>query len=261
MSQPPAYGPYAPGPYGQAPTPPQSGGPAWTPPAPPAPRMQSSPTPWLAIVAVGLGLALVFAATFLAGRFTAPQSSAHSSTTTSSPPSAVVTTTPSPTAATTAPVPSRGTPTKGFTFDGRSLVGPNFTATLPSGWMVSETNGNDNDGEAVGPPGRMYYFAGGTLRAATICANIITTLLAVPNDPVTDVTDVRWGALNTVAKDVVTKVKDDAGTVTTEPIAYDVYCVDLPTGASSLLLSASTTAQHAATKAAAEQFLAAWTWR
>ena len=264
MSQPPAHGPYVPGPYvpgpyGQAPAPQQGGVQAWSPPAPSAQGTQPSPSPWLAIVAVGLGLTLIFAASFLAGRLTAPTATTVAST--NSAPSAVATTTSAPASGTGTPVPNTGTPTKGFTYNGSTLTGPNFTATLPSGWMVSETNGKNNDGEAVGPPGRIYYYAGGTLPAATICSNIVTTLRAAPSDPVTDVTGVRWGALNAVAKDIVTKNKDDAGTVTNEPIVYDVYCVDLPTGASSLLLSASTPAEHAATKAAAEQFLAAWTWR
>ena len=51
--------------------------------------------------------------------------------------------------------PSAGRPTKGFTYSGSSLVGANFTATLPSGWSVSSGNGDGNDGAAVGGSGEM----------------------------------------------------------------------------------------------------------
>ena len=253
-----------PGPYGQGPILQQGPGQAWSSPAPPPvpPQRPTRSTPrWLPVAAVVVGLGLVFGGTFALGRLTAPAAVSDVSTARSSAPSPVSTTTPAPTSASTTPVPSRGTPTKGFTWDGRSLAGANFTATLPTGWLVDSSNGGDNDGAADGPPGRIYYYAGGTSPAATLCANILTTLRAAPTDPVTDVTDVRWGTLATVAKDLTTTNKDASGKTTGEPVAFTVYCVDLPTGASALLIAVSTPADHENNKAAVAGFLSSWVWR
>lgn len=277
MSQPPTSGPYVPppgstpyghgapipqgpAPYGQGPIPPQ--GPAWSPPAPPRiPPSRPAPTwhRWLAVAAVVVGLGLVFGGTFALGRLTAPVATG-TGTTTDARPGPTATTTPAPTTASTTPVPSRGTPTKGFTWNGRSLAGANFTAALPAGWAVDPSNGGDNDGAAAGPPGRIYYYAGGTSPAATLCTTILSTLRAAPTDVANDVTGVRWGALATVAKDLTTKNKDASGQVTAEPVAFTVYCVDLPTGASALLVAVSTPADHENNKAAVAGFLSSWVW-
>jgi len=278
MSQPPGTGPYIPpgtqgpyvppgtqGPYvppgtpGQAPWPAQGMAPAWPspPPAPTAPQPQPrSPRGWFAAVAIVAGLALVFGATFFLGRLTSPGAATPGATTTGSAPSAVVTTTPSPTSATKSLLPHSGTPTKGFTFNGTSLAGPNFTATLPSGWVVAANNGDKNDGAADGASGRIAYWAGSTTRAATLCPNVATSLKAAPTDVATDVTGVRWGTLNTVAKDLVTKSLDNG-----DPVAYTVFCVDLPSGATSLLVAYTTPVEHSTHKAAVVPFLAGWVWR
>jgi len=277
MSQPPGTGPYIPpgtqgpyvppgtqGPYvppgtpGQAPWPAQGMAPAWPspPPAPTAPQPQPrSPRGWFAAVAIVAGLALVFGATFFLGRLTSPGAATPGATTTGSAPSAVTTTTPSPTSATST-APTSGTPTKGFTFRGSSLIGFNYTATLPSGWSIAAKNGDANDGAAEGPSGGIAYWAGGTTRAATLCPNIVLTVQAAPTDVATDVTGVRWGALDTVAKDVVTKNKE-----TGAPVAYTLYCADLPTGTTSVLLATSSPADQSTHKKVVAQFLATWTWR
>jgi hypothetical protein len=122
--------------------------------------------------------------------------------------------------------------------------------------VVAANNGDANDGAADGASGRIAYWAGGTTSAATLCPNVVTSLKAAPTDVATDVVGVRWGTLDTVARDLVTKNLD-----TGDPIAYTVFCVDLPTGASSILVAYSTPAQHGTHKAAVTQFLAGWVWR
>jgi hypothetical protein len=275
MSQPPGTGPYIPpgmqgpyvppgtqGPYvppgtpGQVPWPAQSMAPAWSspPPSPTAPQPRS-PRGWFAAVAIVAGLALVFGATFFLGRLTSPRAATPGATTTGSTPSAVVTTTPSPTSATST-APTSGTPTKGFTFRGSSLIGSDYTATLPNGWVIAADNGDNQDGSAEGPSGGIIYWAGGTTRAATLCPTIVLTVQAAPTDVATDVTGVRWGALDAVAKDVVTKNKE-----TGAPVAYTLYCADLPTGTTSVLLATSSPADQSTHKKVVAQFLATWTWR
>ena len=247
MSQPPGLGPFVPpGTQGMAS--------AWTspPPAPTALRPQPrSPRGWFAAVAIVVGLALVFGATFFLGRLTSPGAATPGAT--GSAPSPLVTTSPTSAAST---APTSGTPTKGFTFRGSSLIGFNYTATLPSGWSITAKNGDQNDGAAEGPAGGISYWAGGTTRAATLCPSIVTTLQAAPTDVATDVTGVLWGSLNTVAKDVVTKNAE-----TGAPIAYTLYCVDLPTGATSVLLAYSSPADQSTQKKVVAQFLATWAWR
>ena len=275
MSQPPGTGPYVPpgtqgpyvpsgtqGPYvppgtpGQAPWPPQGMAPAWSspPPAPTAPQPQPrSPRGWLAAVAIVAGLAVIFGATFFLGRATAP--AALTPVASGSVPSAVATTVPTGSASVSL-LPTSGAPTKGFTFNGPSLSGRNFTATLPTGWLVSANNGDSNDGAAEGASGRIAYWAGSPVPAATLCSNAIASISAAPTDVATEVVGVRWGGLAAVAKSVVTKSLD-----TGDPTAYTVYCVDLPSGATSLLMAWSTPAKLNVHRAVVEPFLAGWVWR
>jgi hypothetical protein len=196
-----------------------------------------------------LGLAAVFGGTFLAGRLTAPRAVAPVAS------SAVATAVPTGSASASSR-PSAGRPTKGFTYSGSSLVGLNYTATLPTGWQVNSSNGNGNDGAAVGESGEIAYWAGSLIGAATLCPNVVASISAAPSDVSTDVAGVTWGSLRTVAKSVVTKSLD-----TGEPVAYTVYCVDLPTGATSLMMASSTPAKLAAHRAVVEPFLAGWVWR
>jgi hypothetical protein len=193
---------------------------------------------------------VVFGGTFILGRATAPGAITPGATTTVPSVTAVRTGSGPPS------LPTAGAPTKGFTFSGLSLSGRNFTATLPTGWVVSADNGNSNDGSAEGATGQIAYWAGSQVPAASLCPNVIASVVAAPTDVSTDVTGVRWGGLVTVAKSVVTKSLD-----TGEPVAYTVYCVNLPTGATSLLTSWSTPAQLSAHRAVVEPFLAGWAWR
>ena len=125
--------------------------PAWSspPPAPTAPQPQPrSPRGWLAAVAIVAGLAVIFGATFFLGRATAP--AALTPVASGSVPSAVATTVPTGSASVSL-LPTSGAPTKGFTFNGPSLSGRNFTATLPTGWLVSANNGVSNEAWHVAP--------------------------------------------------------------------------------------------------------------
>jgi hypothetical protein len=203
----------------------------------------------VAAIAVVVGLAVIFGGTFYLGRATAP--GALTPVTTAGPTvTAVPTGSGSPSL-----LPNSGTPTKGFTFNGLSLSGRNFTATLPSGWVVSAGNGDSNDGAAEGATGRMVYWAGSPVPAATLCPNAIASVVAAPSDVTTPVTGVQWGGLATVATSVVTKDTD-----TGDPVAYIAYCVHLPSGATSLLMAWSVPADFSTHRAVVEQFLSRWVW-
>jgi len=91
---------------------------------------------------------VIFGATFFLGRATAP--AALTPVASGSVPSAVATTVPTGSASVSL-LPTSGAPTKGFTFNGPSLSGRNFTATLPTGWLVSANNGVSNEAWHVAP--------------------------------------------------------------------------------------------------------------
>jgi len=155
----------------------------------------------------------------------------------------------------TTPQVAAGTPTKGFTFAGRSITGPGYAATLPDGWAVASGNGTTNDGEAVSTLGRFYYFEGGTDPATAVCPRVADSVRAKDSDVAAPQDPTPWGTVPAVTYSLVTADKDSGA-----PVAYTLYCVDIPSGGSATMVAVSAVARQEATRTAAEAFLESWVW-
>jgi hypothetical protein len=197
----------------------------------------------LVIVAVLLGMAVVFAGTYLVGQLTAsPAPSAASS---------VVTVTHSSAGASTTTAQRAG-----FTLNGLTLSGRGFTARMPSGWTLAADNGNsDTDGVIEnGTDNSLAFFATDPTSASTRCRNAFDSYRAKLGGTVVDLPSVRWATGTAVVKELETKYS------TGQEIGLNIYCVDRPGNTSAAILSIAALNHQATNKAAAEALLASWTW-
>ena len=205
-------GPYGPsGPYVQPGYPPNVPPQAPQPPAPYAPRSNRP----LVIVAVVLGLAVIFAGTYMVGRLTAPTAPAAVSTT-----ATVAGTSAGASTASKTSTPQR----VGFTLTGSTLSGPGFTANMPSGWTLAAENGVDNNDGVIenGSKNTLAYFASDPSSATTRCHYAAENYRAKMGGAVVDLPTVPWGNGTAVVKELKTKYS------TGEAIGLDIYCVDRP---------------------------------
>jgi hypothetical protein len=225
------------------PAPPVQPGPPYAMQLAPAPVPPRSNTP-LVIVAVLLGVAVVFAGTYLVGRLTAP---------------------PAPSAASSVATPashrsgSASTTTvqrAGFTLNGSTLSGPGFAARMPSGWALAADNGSsDTDGVIEnGSDNSIAYFATDPTSAVTRCHNAFESYRVKLGGTVVDLPNVRWANGTAVVKELETKYS------TGQEIGLNIYCVDRPGNTSAAILSIAARNHQATNKAAAEALLGSWTW-
>lgn len=230
--------PQAPGPYRQAPSP-YAHAPVPYAQAPQLPTPTRRARPALVAVAVVLGLALILGASYVIGRVTAPAPQPTAS--------AAVSTSPTPT--------SSPTPTKnraGFTLDGTVLSGSTFTARIPDGWTLADSNGVSNDGEIVKDRGVITYSAPRTGTALARCTDVIESFHQKFGGNVLELNG-NWGRRATVTRHLVAP-----GTNGRE-VSLLVWCVDRPDGTSPLLMSATDT-DHVQVAKDAVSLLDSWAW-
>jgi hypothetical protein len=192
----------------------------------------------LVIVAILLGIAVVFAGTYVVGWLSAPLADL----------------TPLPMLNVT---PTAGTVARtGFTLAGSTLSGPGFTARAPSGWTLGADNGvSTNDGVIEnGADNSLAYFASDPNPAATKCSNAMGSYRAKLGGTVVDLPNVTWANGTAVVKELETTYSNG------QAIGIDVYCVDRPNNTSAALLSIAAPEHQATNKAAAESLLASWFW-
>lgn len=266
MTQPPGspgpagpYGPYGtPGPNGphapQGAPPPYPQAPSAYPPAPtpyasnrypsapgPMPQTPIPPTrrsPILLALAIVLGLALVLTAAYVIGRVTAPMVPQ-----------------PTPTAQTATSLTPTPTPSKvrvGFTLEGSVLSGPTFTATNPSGWVLAQGNGGDNDGAIVKGRASITYSAPQTGTAQGRCTEVIDAFQKQYGGNVFDITG-NWGRRATVTKHLVAQTKDG------REVSMVVTCVDRPGDTAAMMVSATDT-DHTQVATDLVSLLNSWAW-
>ena len=252
----PSYPP-PPQPYPTAPQPSWSMGSQHAPSGPvpplaPAPDAPRSRRP-LVIVAVLLGVAIIFAGTYVIGRLTAPTAPVA----VSSAPTLAATRT-STSAKASASTSTSGTSTRvGFTLTGATLSGPGFTARMPSGWTLGSANGDStNDGEIEnGTDNSIAFFATDPSSAASRCSNAAGSFRSKLGGTVVDLPNVPWANGTAVVKELETKYSGG------QAIGIDIYCVDRANTTSAAILSIASPEHQATNRATAEALIASWAWR
>ena len=235
------YGPPGPqGPYAQQPAPPSY--PSAPSAQPPVPKRRN---PGLIVLVVVLGLALVGGAVWVLGRvvnptITAPTISLGAQT------SATSTPTPTPTPS---PMPSYGVK---FTLEGDVLRGPTFTARMPAGWTLADTNGDKNEGSIVKDRAFINYFGLTTDTAEARCTKIIESYHTRYGGTVETLTG-HWGRRETVTKHLIAP-----GTENRE-VSMLATCVDRPGGQAALMLSGTDT-DHIQVATDLVSLLNSWEW-
>ena len=226
FQSPPAYPP-APNPYAPAP------GPSTRTPTPPKHR-----GPVLIALAIVLGLALILAAAYVIGRVTAP---------------AVPQPTPTPEPATSlTPTPTPSKARAGFTLDGTILSGATFTARIPGGWVLAESNGVGNDGEIIKDRSLILYWAPEPGTAEGRCTEVIESYHSKVGGTVETITG-NWGRRPTVTKHLIAAGTDG------RQVSMLTWCVDRPGNLAAVLMSATDT-DHTRVAADAVSLLDSWSW-
>jgi hypothetical protein len=185
-------------------------------------------------------LALVLAASYVIGRVAAP--------TISQPTLAPVeSASPTPT-----PTPTPSTVRAGFTLEGTVLSGPTFTARIPDGWTLSDTNGGTNDGEIVKDRAVITYSAPAAGTAEGRCTAVIESFHTKYGGTVSTITG-NWGRRPTATKHLVAP---GAGG---REVSLIATCVDRPGNLAAVLVSATDT-DHTRVATELVSLLDSWSW-
>jgi hypothetical protein len=193
----------------------------------------------LIALAIVLGLALVLAAAYVISRVTAP-----------------VVPQPTPTqepATSLTPTPTPSKAQVGFTLDGTVLSGPTFTARIPDGWTLAQSNGDgSNDGEIVKGRAMIIYSAPVAGTAEGRCTEAIETYHSKYGGTVTNLTG-NWGRRPTVTKHLVAPGTDG------REVSMLASCVDRPGNLAAVMLSATDT-DHTQVATDLVSLLNSWEW-
>ncbi|MGV8850057.1 MAG: hypothetical protein ACOH16_10980 [Propionibacteriaceae bacterium] len=183
-----------------------------------------------------LGLALILTAAYVIGRVTAP---------------AVPQPTPTPEPATSlTPTPSKAR--VGFTLDGTILSGATFTARIPDGWVLAESNGVGNDGEIIKDRSLILYWAPEPGTAEGRCTEVIESYHSKVGGTVETITG-NWGRRPTVTKHLIAAGTDG------RQVSMLTWCVDRPGNLAAVLMSATDT-DHTRVATDAVSLLDSWSW-
>lgn len=248
-NQAPAAYPQAPAPYPQAPAPcPQAPNPYAMAPAQLPPSQPATPTPpkrrtALVALAIVLGLAVLLAASYVIGRVTAPTIAAPSPT---APPSSSLT----PLA-----TQSGSGNGKGFVIAGSTLSAKTFTATLPEGYVLGDSNGVDNDGKIVKDRNAIVYYGPRAGTAEANCTSSIEYYRSQYPGTVTTLPTLQWGHRDATVVQLAAKSPNTGRT-----LYLVLTCVDRGTNQSAALESETDSDNPDEVRAAVSTLVSSWTW-
>jgi hypothetical protein len=156
-----------------------------------------------------------------------------------------------PTSLTPTPTPSKVQ--VGFTLEGTVLSGPTFTARMPDGWILAQSNGDgSNDGEIIKDRALIIYYAPEAGTAAGRCAEVIESYHSKYGGTVTDITG-NWGRRPTITKHLIAPGTDG------REVSMIATCVDRPGNLAAVLLSAADT-NHVQVATDLVALLNSWEW-
>jgi hypothetical protein len=148
----------------------------------------------------------------------------------------------------------------GFKLSGSTLSGPNFSATMPTGWTLSSGNGGKNEGEIVDASNNIIdYYSDFTRSASANCTYQISSVTSASgiesSDPPVKVDGVTWGTDAATGMKVTIK-----RTSQTKREVFAFYCLDY-NGSGYLVRTIAWEADDASVLTGAKSLLASWKWQ